>query len=401
MNELSPETNDAKTSMVKKRLLPLVVIVLAIVVAFLLMKNPPIANKKPLKRPELLVNTLTLKKQNHTVQVSSFGTVSPRTQGALVAQVSGIITQLGSNKGTQFQAGDFFEKGELLLTIDVRDYQLTVDIAKAALTEARLRLSEEKARVSQAKKDWKRLGKSGQPNNLVLRKPQLASAKAAIQSAKASLSKAKLNLERTKIKAPYSGRILEKKVDLGQFVNPGTALATIFATEVMEVRLPLNALQQRLIQLPEHSRNDARPHHRPKVRFISTGQFGHKNQTWQGEIVRTEAALDKNTRQLYVIAELEAPFRHTSQPSLKIGQFMQAQIEGIQLKNVFKIPRATLYSDHHVLLLKDGKLLRRSVSVAWSEPDYYLIDDGLNDGDQLITTPLNNAVSGTLAKSQD
>jgi len=350
MTELNTLTA-TKPSFFNKRLLPLLIFFSAGIIAYFLFLNPPKAEKKPKARPVLVVKASPVHKQSHQVSINSFGVVSPKTQGSLASQVSGSITQLGSKNGNQFQVGDFFKKGELLLTIDDSDYRLSLDIAKATLTEAKLRLTEEKARVKQAKKDWKRLGKGGEPSGLVLRKPQLASAQASIQSANASLKKAKLALSRTKINAPYDGRLLTKNVDIGQFVQAGATLATIFSTQKMQVRLPLNTQQQSLINLPEPK--FGQPDNQlelPKVVFTSTAHNTQNVQIWHGQLLRAEAALDTNTRQLYVIAQIDDPFINTKQRPIKIGQFVQATIEGVILNDVYKIPRASLYLDQHVIL---------------------------------------------------
>lgn len=384
-----------KTQLFYRRFLPVLVLLVAVASAVFLVKNPPQSKKKPQAQAELIVEALTLKKQEHQVRIKSFGLVSPQIQGSLVAEVSGRITQVGSEKGSDFKVGNFFKKGDLLLSIDNRDYKLALDIAKASLSEAKLRLSEEQARVAQAKKDWQRLGKGAAPSSLVLRKPQLASAQAAINSAKANMKKAELALSRTRIYAPYDGRLLERQVDIGQFVTVGTKLANIFATEHMQVRLPVNSQQQNLLEIPEPQPaampDTAKP---SKVLFSSTTG----KQKWQGHLLRAEAALDQQTRQLYLVAQINQPYENPKQSPIKLGQFVQAEIEGKRLKNIFRVPRANLYSNNQVLLLENNQIKRQAVSVLWAESEYYIVDSGLKEGDVLITTPLNNAITGTKAK---
>ena len=110
------------------------------------------------------------------------GTVRPHTETSLVAQISGVITEVSSD----FNNGSFFSKGDLLLRIDPRDYQTAVTLAESSLAQARLKLSQEQARATQAKRDWERLGEPGKPSNLVLRKPQLQSERANISASKSA-----------------------------------------------------------------------------------------------------------------------------------------------------------------------------------------------------------------------
>ena len=65
------------------------------------------------------------------------------------------------------------------------------------------------------------------------------------------LRQAEANLQRTRIVAPYAGRVLEKKVDVGQYVSPGTVAATVYAVDYAEIRLPLTDKQQGFVDLPE------------------------------------------------------------------------------------------------------------------------------------------------------
>nr|WP_238486472.1 efflux RND transporter periplasmic adaptor subunit [Motilimonas eburnea] len=374
--------------------MPVLVLAVAVCIAWYLSVNRPQATTRPAaKAPVVNVAVLPLLPQTYTVELRSFGTIQPRSQGPLVSQVAGSITQLSPN----FVVGGFFEQGEVLVEIDDRDYVAAEQIAQAALTQAKLALVEERARAEQAKRDWQRLGK-GKATELVLRKPQLAAAQANVVSARAKLAQAKLDLERTKIRAPYAGRLLTKQADLGQFVGAGASLANIYAVDYVEVRLPLNQQQQALIHLPERYRQQTASVHRPAVTI--SAQLGRQTFSWQGEIERTEGALDSNSRQLYAIARIDDPYGQQNQdkPPLKIGQFVDANITGQVLTDVFVVPRDAVYQGNQVIVFEEGLLKRKTVDVVWASNDAFIVDGGLNVGEQLVTTPLGNIVSGTRAK---
>ncbi len=375
--------------------LPLLVLASCVVLAIAIQKNQPQVNKVQNKTPPVLkVFTLTLTPVDYSVKVKSYGTIKPRNQSTLVSQIKGLITYASP----AFVEGGFFEQGDILLKVDDRDYQVAKKIAEAALVEAKLVLLEEKARAVQAKKDWSRLGKGGKANELVLRKPQLSAANAAVSSAKARLEQTKLDLERTQVKAPYAGRLLAKQVDFGQFVNSGTQLADIYAIDYVELRIPLNSAQQAVIELPEQFRSQAQPGSRPKV--IVAAKFGRQEFSWQGELVRAEGALDRDSRQLFAVARIEDPYgrNNESKPSLKIGQFVSATIQGKQLSQVFVIPQAAVYQGNQVILLTDGLLTRRKVQTIWRDASAYIVDRGVVAGEVLVTTPLGNVMSGTRAQ---
>ncbi|MCB1120823.1 MAG: efflux RND transporter periplasmic adaptor subunit, partial [Verrucomicrobiae bacterium] len=318
--------------------------------------------------------------------------VQARTESNLVAQVRGNVISVSPS----FKPGGFFEKGEVLLEIDRRDYEMEVTIAEAQLAQARLRLSEEEATAAQALADWKRLGLNEEPSDLVLRKPQVNEAEANVGSAQARLELARLNLERTTIRAPYAGRVLNQQVDLGQYVTPGTSLARIYAVDYAEIRLPLSERQLAFINLPELYRGEAETSvDGPEVTLTWT--VGNEDYQWKGKIVRAEGALDTRSRQLFVVAQVENPYakRDDGRPPFKVGSFVQATIRGEVLKDVFVIPRELYRKNEYVLVVdEDNKLRRREIYAEWGDEKNLVVSSGLSEGDLVCLTPMNFPVDG-------
>ena len=332
------------------------------------------------------VEIIVAEQSDYPVTIRSQGTVVPRTESTLIPEVSGQVVAASTN----FRTGRFFAVGEVLLEIDPRNYENSVVVARAALDE-------ERARVDQALRDWEVLKLSETPNDLALRKPQLKSAQAAVAAAEARLEQANINLERTKIRAPYAGLVLEKQVDVGQFVSPGNVLAKIYAIDFVEIRLPLSNNQLAFLDLAESYRNDATssaPHSYPTVELIA--QVGPQDHRWQGRIVRSEGAVDTRSQQIFVIAQVDDPYgRHHGTP-LKVGQFVEAHIEGRVLREVFVLPRRVLRRNNEIMVIDaDNKVERKQVDVVWSDNNEIIVSQGLDDGDRVSLTPLPFAISGT------
>jgi len=380
-----------------KRMMPSVVIVsVTVILLFLILHNPPHSQRgQPEKVAAMSVQVLDLAPQNFQIQLTSFGTVQPRTQSVLTAQVSGQINHISDN----FRDGSFFEKGAVLLTIDDRDYQAGLKIAKAGVLLAKQQLLEEQARVNQAKADWQRLGNGKTASPLVLREPQLAAVKAQLLSAQANVEKAKLALERTKVVAPYAGRILKKRVDVGQVVSVNSPLADIYASDYVEIRLPINNNDLIFANLPEQYRGNTKNNNMAAVTFTSNYA---KGQTWQGQVVRTEGSIDRNTEQLNVVAQINDPFaqqtNHQSSLAIKIGQYLDARIQGKLIDNALVIPNSAIYQGSYVFIVQDGVLLRKNVTIAWQNDQQALISKGLSFGNRLVLTPLGQVSSGTPVK---
>lgn len=351
--------------------------------------DPARWNRQPFE-PEVAVSELEL--QDYQIVLQSQGIVEARTQSAMIPEVRGRILSVSQS----FRPGGFFEKGELLVKIDPSDYETELVVADATLAQMELRYAEEEVRADRAALDWRRLGNQGDAPELVLRLPQMRQAEANLASAQARVKTARLNLERTQIVAPYAGRVLEKNVDVGQYVSPGNRLATIYAIDFAEIRLPLSEAQLGFIDLPESYRDsEAEPPIDKEVQLRV--KMGEKQYDWTGKLVRAEGAFDPRSRQLYVVAQIPDPYGSTSdgRPPLKVGSFAVAQIPGNLLKDVFVIPRRLLRESSYVIVIdKEDRLVRRHVSPIWADEANIVVGEELKPGERLCLTPVKYATAG-------
>lgn len=371
----------------RRRLLPAVILVALATVGLAILRNPPtLGQGGGAGGPRLQVETLRIVATDYPMRIQSYGTVAPRTQSMLVAQVGGQIQGIAP----AFRPGGVFAQGDVLLNIDPRDYHANVQIAEAALMDAVQAEAQEAARAEQALTDWQRLGDGEPPSELVLRRPQLQAVRSRVASAQAALTKAKLNLERTAVRAPYDGRVLRKLVDVGQVVNGGAQLAEVYATDYVEIRLPVRNSDLPFIDLPEDERS-AKP---PVTVRSDLGGAG----VWRGEIVRTEGAIDASSSQLHVVAQIDDPFdlngRRHDRP-LKIGQYVTAEIIGNLRPNSIVVPSDAIHQNAYAYVVEQGLLQRRAVAVAWRNDAEALIASGLQAGDALVTSSLGQVYSGT------
>lgn len=375
----------------RKKLIPVLIFGGCILLAVLIRLNPPDTRQRTeFVGPQLAVEALTLEPRDYPIMLESYGTVQPRTRTMLVAQVGGQIVSVNPN----VRDGGFFESGDVLVAIDERDYAADVRIAEAALADARQALAEAEARTEQAREDWQRLGNTGKAPDLVLRVPQLEAARARIRSTESALEKAQLDLERTRIRAPFAGRVLKKFVDLGQVVGTNSQIAEIYATDVVEIRLPLRNRDLPFIDLPEAYRYSNTVENSGAAVEIRSELSG--NAIWQAELVRTEGAIDATARQLHVIAKIEDPFGNDDSITtpLKIGQYVTAKLTGNTVPNALVIPNQTIYQGTYVYVVEDGVLRRRDVDIAWQNDEEAIIAAGLAAGDKLVTTALGQVTSG-------
>ena len=339
-------------------------------------------------QPTLIrVEGITLKTTSHSVRVRSQGMVQARTSSTLLPEVTGRIVEVSP----AFNEGGFFEKGQMLLKLDPTDYETAIITTQAELSRADAILAEEQARAEQAVANWRALGHTEAPSPMVARTPQLAQAKADVAAAQARLTKAKRDLERTTLLAPYAGQVLEQTADVGQLVSPGTKLAAIFATDYLEVRLPLPERDIQFVSLPELYRDTAAV---KPVRVKLQSHIAGKTHSWEAKLVRVESAIDDTTRQIMAVAQVDDPFRRQNdRPPLKIGQFVEAEIEGAELPSVFVIPRSCVRAGNEIILISKEHTLRRVPLSPLTGDERSLIvsassEKGPKPGDILCLTPI-------------
>ncbi|WDE06062.1 efflux RND transporter periplasmic adaptor subunit [Thalassomonas viridans] len=349
---------------------------------------------KPVKKPQVfkapLVEVMPLEYQDTTFRIASQGSVAPRTETRLVSEVSGPITQVSDN----FLVGGFFRKGEMLLSIDDISYKVALQQARSRLETAEASLIEEQARVEQAEDEWLLTGKSLKDAPVMaLRTPNLKKAKAELAAARANVAEAEVKLARTKIVAPYDAMLKAKNVDIGQYVTTGSELATTFAVDYAEVRLPVKQKDVEFLNLPRINQGKGQG-----MAVELYYQLAGKTYRWPAVITRYEGVVDSASRVHYVVAQLDDPYNvlnKSSRDEIRVGTFVKASIQGKQISGVAAIPRSALHGADRIYLAgDDNALMMQKINVLRSDLDYVYTRDKLDTGLRLVLTNLDTAVEG-------
>ena len=369
-----------------KRLLgPFVVIVMTALVVTALISNKP----EP-EVGEAVVNRIGVyveraSRTGARAEVTVYGEVRPRVQIDVISEVSGRVTSVSP----RFIEGGSISAGDALLTIEDRDYVVAVSEAGARLAARRLELEQALADADVAKKQ---LAGEPNPSDLALKKPQIAQARAGVQAAELSLSRAESDLSRTQISLPFDARITETMVDEGQYVGAGRVVASVFSTDVAEVRLPLTDADIAALGVPIGYEADEGAGLQVQ---LSTDIAG-ATRKWAGRLVRLDASLDPRTRSTFVTVEVADPFDVADgDMPMAPGLFVAADIEGRMLADVLAIPAAGLRAGGRVFVMNDDDLLEvRSVIVAHATASVAYLSSGVNEGDRIIVSPIRNPVAG-------
>ena len=373
-----------KNSILMKSGIPLVIIIVAFVAAAVMIsaRKPP--EQVPVEVPAFLVDAKEVYSENVSFIVHSQGNVVPRNKTTLSAQVSGQVVSLSEN----FIAGGTFKKGDVLATLEQDDYRTDLKLAEAELAQAQAALQEEIARGKVAEQEWRSV-KSVAPPELGLRKPQLAKEQANVKAQEAKLERAKRNLSRTQIIAPYNGIVVERNIDLGQFVSTGSSIGMIYSTDTAEVRLPITDSDLMFVSIASQKSEGA------PVKLSAT--VGGVMRSWQGKLVRSEGVLDTGSRVIYAIVEVEDPYSvHDERGApLRFGQFVEAQITSRQTENLMVLPRSILRLDNTILTVNDNREIEiKPVEIARTTAKDVFIQSGLEEGSLVVTSAVPNPYNG-------
>lgn len=368
-------------------LTPVLVVAFGIGMYMLLHATKPEPEKSTEAPRPVSVYTEIARAESITLKVNTQGNVRARTDVDIVAQVSGRIVAVSP----EFTEGGYIEPGVSLVSIEDTDYQLSLRQAEARVAGAKVGVEQALADADVARRQ---LRNDPTASPLALKKPQVAEARAMLAAAEAELEQARINLQRTEISLPFAGRLVDTRADLGQYLTPGSVVGRAFATDVVEIRLPLNSAQLASLGLPigfRAAQGEGLP-----VAFKA--EVAGQQQQWQGELLRLDASIDPDTRMLFGIAEVIDPYGSGAASSgmpMAVGLFVEAEISGREIPAATVISAEALRAGDMVYLIDDDGLLEmRRVEVAHKNAQQAVITGNLKPGERVIISAIRNPVSG-------
>ncbi len=402
-----------------------VVLLVAIVIAVTLVIVRPKAKRQVPVEKGRLVEVFPARAEDVQIVVESFGTVEPRESLKLVAQVRGPVVEISPT----FKEGNFIKKGTRLIQIDPRSYGLEVERRKVQIRQSEAELKRLKqevvnllSRVKIAKSDatlakseylrleklierkviaQSQLDKSEQAylaslarlqaleNQRALIGPQKEQLIAARDMAKVLYEQANLDLERSGIDAAFDGWVLEKAIEVGQHVNVGQQLGSIYRSGQLDivVRIPAKDFKWFPAGLGQDTSVAA------DVLFENAGE----HYTWSGHVARVKAMMDERTRTLPMVIEVDELATDEQKESsfrLRPGMFVTIKIKGKEIDQAFVLPRHVVYPGDVVYTVKDNHLKIKEVNILRSYKDSVIIIEGLSEGELIIKTPLSSVKDG-------
>ena len=332
----------------------------AIVVLLRLLAPQPPKEEPPPQSP--LVSTVPVDVRSGSLLVRGTGTVRPVREIQLTTQVAGRLVDVSE----ALVSGGRFEAGEVLAQVDPTDYRNAVQQAEAQVTQAKVQLLQAREQAGAARRDYERIrertGQAPEPDStelgrLVFNEPQVAQAEANLESARAALDNAETRLARTALEVPFNGMVRTKQADLGAYLAPGTPVATVYGTEVVEIVVSLPSSKAALIQ---NLWSAAAQRTSTDLPATVSHTYGGTSFSWDGFVHRVEGAISEQTRTVDVVVRVENPYRMedngtvashmpdesygTAPPPLAVGTYATVDIQGRQSGTYHVVPRRAVHT---------------------------------------------------------
>ena len=370
-----------------KAIITIAVLLAAVAAAAGIIMSRPMPEQLTVSETTSAIRAMTVVKESLRLKIRSEGTVTPKTQTNVIPEIKGRVTWISPN----LVVGGYFQAGDLLVTIDAADYEARTGLAQAQLLRAEAELEHKRFELQRLQTLIK--------DNLVSQS-NLENAARAHKIAKANVIESKINLAqaerdlgRTKITAPFEGMVRSESIDIGQFVQQGAPIASIYASDAVEVRLPIVNAQLAYLDPANLQRGELDPATAPMIRL--TARYAGTSFIWRGQLARTEGEIDAQSRMITAVARVRQDNQSPDVPPLQVGAFVAAEIEGQYLNDIVRLPRAALRPNSQVLIIDgDNRLRFRAVNVLRLENDFVIIDSGLESGEVVNLSPIQTVVDG-------
>ncbi len=371
----------------RKSLFSVVVLTGALVFSTALIALKPEPKPRPNEATLPQVEVVIAQPAAQRMLVRAQGTLAPRDEIELVAEVAGRVVWISPS----FDGAGAFAKNEPLVRIARDDYEIAAQRARAAVERAQSQLTLALAAQQRTEALFEAGAASPAAHEQALGNMQVAEANQ--RDAQASLEQAELSLARTQVRAPFAGRVRERKVALGQYLAPSAPVARIYGGGDAEVKLSVSAEDAGFVALPKDAQAAG-----PRV--LLRGTIGGEEHEFEARIASSAGALDPRTRMLTLVARVEGEAAAAS-AALAMGSFVDAEIEGREVANVVELPRAALADEASVIVVGDGDVLEaRAVEVLRADDASVWIAGGLVAGDRVCVHAPAALTPGTHVRVQ-
>ncbi|KXS35777.1 MAG: membrane fusion protein [Idiomarina sp. T82-3] len=331
------------------------------------------------------VEALTIKTQSVEIQNELPGRTSAYRVAEVRPQASGVLLE------RKFVEGTKVEKGQQLYQIDPAIYQAEVASAQADFESAKAALKVSELRQKRLKELL--ADKAVSQDEFDSAEATYLQNKAALALAEAQLKRAKINLEYTKVKAPITGIVGRSNVTEGALVTASQSTPLVTINQLDPIYVDINQSSREFLELKAEIESGRIEANKNGNAPVSLSLNGLDYQT-QGELLFSEVSVDQDTGAILLRAEFPNP-----ENNLYPGMFVRAKVSEGTLNNAILVPQEAVTRDvrgrPYVMLINDeNKVEQRMVTTARAIDNEWLISDGLNAGDRIVTAGLQKIRPG-------
>jgi membrane fusion protein (multidrug efflux system) len=286
----------------------------------------------------------------------------PLRRAVLAAEVPGTV------EAVEVEEGQAVTRGQELVRVDTRELEQRVAEAEALYRQA-------DAQQDRAEALFERRS---------ITQKDLDDAITSKDVAETRLASAKLDLEKSRVKAPWSGQVADKRVEVGDYVVPGQPVVELVEVSRLKVRAPASASDVPYLKVgvPAEVRVDAFP-----------------GEIFEGKVVRLAAELDPDARTLDVEVEIA-----NRDGRLRPGMLARVKIPRRTLKGALLLPLESVVDlgDRRVVyVVEDGLARRREIETGPVVGERVVIQKGLSADDRVVVEGTQNVAEGQAVREAE
>jgi RND family efflux transporter MFP subunit len=312
-----------------------------------------------------------------TIEPESVTPVSTSTAEILANRQSNMRSETaGRVVDVLVEAGDRVKEAQILLRLDVGRPASAAQAANAAVAQS-------EARLNQAQREQARTEKLVQTGGLPEQRLDDAEdavrlASAARDAARAEARLARRGLTEAVVRAPFGGTVVERRVELGEYLAPGSPLLTLADTSLLKARVLLDPREAIDIKVGSKA-------------LISV--YARPGEVFGGKVVRVGEVIDPRTRRLPVEVEL-----NDDGGRLRPGLVARFSVETGDPKAVIRVPLEGVFErfgSQHVYVIADGIAQRRSIVLGTVGAGFAEVAEGIEPGETVVTKGVTRVVDGS------
>lgn len=367
----------------RRKIIVVVSIIAILLIAFMAMsyfsaqkESPETVIPKDVARK---VKAMPVKYEPVAYTINATGRLGSQSYVDIIAEVQGEILP-GS---VSLKKGQRFKKGDLLIRIydEITDYNLKAAKSRFQNSIANI-LPDFKIDFPDDYDKIKGFFDKVKINEPMPPLPEINSDKERIFLASRNILNDYFNIKSSEIQlakhsiyAPFSGTFTEVMLEVGSIANPGSRLARIINTGMLELEVPIPVHDVKWINKGDH--------------IVARSEDGTGE--WNGKVVRKADYVDRNTQSVSVFISLQ---NHGDNPLFE-GQYLRASFDGEITGNAMEIPRRAVFNSNEVFIVTDSTLQKAEVNILKINQQT-MIFNGLQEGVNVIVEPLINVVEGTV-----